>query len=205
MKPSDHVPTPEIDEIAGLEKKNVIKPTKFCPSNTQSFGIFLRGSSMKICPINVPSLFQISRWLGNLRWLPCHGSKHFRKYPRWCWTKCAKQNMYISTNAKYMDTGHRYNQTSKQREEHQEYQLDPRYLSSLSNLKRSVKCHAPHSHSSPGISRLWWVLVNHLPIHSKGRITLAEFENCVPGNSSTMQHISNPDFEGFLYVLIMEI
>lgn len=113
-----------------IKKKNVIKPTKFCPFKYTKFWHFLRGSSMKICPINVPNLFQISRWLGNLRWLPCHGSKHFRKYPRWCWTKCAKQNMYISTNAKYMDTGHRYNQTSKQREEHQEYQLDPRYLSS---------------------------------------------------------------------------
>lgn len=37
-------------------------------------------------------------------------------------------------------------------------------LLSLSNLKPSVKSHAPHSQSSPGISRLWWVLVDQLPI-----------------------------------------
>lgn len=44
MKPSDHVPTPEIDEIAGFKKKkNVIKPTKFCPFKYAKFWYFFEG------------------------------------------------------------------------------------------------------------------------------------------------------------------
>ena len=121
MKPSDHVPTPEIDEIAGFKKKHVIKPTKFCPFRYAKFWYFFEGKNiMKICPINVPSLFQIHAGWAISAGCPVTAPKISGSIQGDAEQMCQK-NMYISTNAKYMDTCHRYNQTSKQREEHQEY------------------------------------------------------------------------------------
>ena len=162
---------------------------------------------MKICPNKCAQSFSDFTLAGQSPLVALSRLQRFQEVSKVMLNKMCQKQIYIyiyiqyihiSTNNKYMDTCHRYNQTSKQREEHQEYQLDPRYLSSLSNLKPSVKCHAPQSHSSPGIFRLWWVLVNHLPIHSKGRITLAEFENCARGKSSTYQILISKRFYTFL-------